>query len=246
MATTMQGQLDSTFHGEQPSRLRSWLTPPDLDKNPDYVDAVKWGVTFKAKSCEGDAERFKTLREYSEGRYELAWQLLREIDKKCDALLALAGTVAGLVFAGTKAFQIAFGFGYASIVTGFGCFLLVILIVAITRRPLRIGASADTRAVAEAANIYTTDAGLNARIAGTLHRGAVGIEAVVRWKGQQLSRATFLFAIGITCLFAGLLVSSPPEGPARPATATQHAYQEALPTRGLQVREDRAVADPHP
>jgi hypothetical protein len=177
---------------------KTWLIAPPFEQDERYRDALQWGRDF---SPEPDKDSYSAALEFAKKKCENNVSHFDGLDKKADDLMRISVTVAALLVAAVRALEVKMT---AWLIASFLCFLFAVILCAIARRPTIQATPGSVREVLG----FVEDFRIRDRfqtealLAVSLHCAVVGIQPQIRWKAEQLSRATLLFVVGIVLLLS--------------------------------------------
>lgn len=173
-----------------------WLRAPSFEQDAAYRQSVVWAREFTPESGK---DSYSVAYEHAKRKYDQSVAHFDALDKKADALMRTAVTIAALLVGAVKALDVS--------VTGWmiGAFLLflaTIVISAITRRPTlhaTPGSVHEVLGFVDDFRIHDRHQ-IEALVAASLRCAIVGTQLAIRWKSKQISRATALFVTGVLLL----------------------------------------------
>lgn len=175
---------------------KEWLLAPDLRLDAPYREAVNWTREFTPQP---DKDSYSVAYEYAKRKYDQSVAHFDALDKKADELMRTAVTIAALLVAAIKALDVD--------VTGWVigaslAFLATVILAAITRRPTLQATPGSVREVLDFVDDFRIHDRhqIEALVAASLRCAIVGTQPAIRWKSNQISRATVLFVAGILLL----------------------------------------------
>ncbi|MGD9856348.1 MAG: hypothetical protein AB7U20_15490 [Planctomycetaceae bacterium] len=175
---------------------RQWLIVPSVESDENFQDAVAWAREF---TPDADKDAYSTALDHAHRKYALSVDHFDAIDKKTDELMKTAITLTALLVAAVKALE----FEVTSWFYGaFACFLGAIILAVIARRltlPETPGNVREVLGFVEDFRIHDRYQ-VEALLAASFHCAVVGTQPLIRWKAQQLVRATALFILGVLLL----------------------------------------------
>lgn len=178
-----------------------WILAPDLELDAPYRDAILWAREFTPQA---EKDSYGVAYEHAKRKYDRSVAHFDALDKKADELMRTAVTIAALFVAAIKALDVN--------VTGwtigaFAMFLLTIVLAAITRRPTLQATPGSVREVLDFVDDYRIHDRhqIEALVAASLRCAIVGMQPAIRWKSNQISRATALFVGGVLLLLPAFL-----------------------------------------
>jgi hypothetical protein len=175
---------------------RSWLYAPAIERDAAYQEAIAWARDF---TPEAEKEWYSTALDHAHRNYTLTVDHFDAIDRKTDDLMKTAVTLTALLVGAVKALNIELTWWFS---VAFVCFLAAIVLAVMARRPTLQATPGDVREVLG----FVEDFRINDRyqiealLAASFHCAVVGTQPLIRWKAQQLVRATALFVLGILLL----------------------------------------------
>lgn len=175
---------------------KSWIIAPPFEQDAQYQEAVAWAREF---SPEPGKEAYGAALQHAKEKYGNSVSHFDALDRKADDLMKISVTVAALLVAAVRALQVEMTSG---LIGAFLCFLAAVILCAIARRPSLQATPGSTREVLGFVEDFRIRDRfqIEALLAASLHCAAVGIQPQIRWKSDQVSRATGLFIAGIILL----------------------------------------------
>jgi hypothetical protein len=176
----------------------TWVSAPPFESDASYLAAVAWAREF---SPEAGKDSYSAALQHANQKYSTSLGHFDALDKKADDLMRTAVTVAALLVAAVKAFDVEMS-GW--MVAAFLCFLAAVVVSAIARRPGLQATPGEIREVLGFAEDFRISDRfqVEALVAASLHCAVVGMEPAIRWKSDQLRRATVLFVVGVLLLLS--------------------------------------------
>lgn len=180
---------------------KEWLLPPDLEQDAPYRDAVGWAREF---TPEADKDSYSVAYEYAKRKFDQSVAHFDALDKKADELMRTAATIAALLVAAIKALDVNVT-GW--MIAAFALFLLTIILAAITRRPTLQATPGSVREVLDFVDDFRIHDRhqIEALVAASLRCAIVGTQPAIKWKSNQISRATALFVLAVLLLLPAFL-----------------------------------------
>lgn len=177
---------------------REWFVAPVLQDDADYQDAVRWAREF---TPEPNKDSYSVAYEHAKRKYDQSVAHFDALDKKADELMKTAVTIAALLVGAIKAIDVNVT---PWLVGAFPAFLGTIILSAITRRPtLQATPGSVHEVVGFVEDFRIRDPHqVEALVAASLRCAVVGTRMSIRWKSNQVSRATVLFVVGVLLLFS--------------------------------------------
>jgi hypothetical protein len=175
---------------------RSWLYAPAIETDAAYQDAIAWARDF---TPEADRDSYSAALDHAHRKYTLSIDHFDAIDKKTDDLMKTAVTLTALLVGAVKALEIELTWWFTA---AFLCFISSIVLSVIARRPTLPETPGRVRDVLEFVEDFRIQDRfqIEALLAASFHCAVVGTQPLIRWKAQQLLRATAVFILGILLL----------------------------------------------
>lgn len=177
---------------------REWILAPVLEGDADYQEAVRWAREF---GPEPEKISYSIAYEYAKRKYDQSVAHFDALDKKADDLMKTAVTIAALLVGAIKALEVNVT---PWLIGAFLAFLGTIILSAISRRPTlqaTPGSVHEVLGFVEDFRIQDRHQ-IVALVAASLRCAIVGTRMSIRWKSNQVSRATVLFVIGVLLLLS--------------------------------------------
>ena len=175
---------------------REWIMAPRIERDSPFDETTTWAREF---TPEPDKESYSTALDHAHRKYALSVDHFDAIDRKTDDLMKTAVTLTALLIAAVKALQVDFA---GSFYAAFACFIASIALAVISRRPTLPETPGSVREVLGFVEDFRIQDRyqIEALLAASFHCAVVGTQPLIRWKAQQLTRATALFILGIVLL----------------------------------------------
>lgn len=175
---------------------REWIFAPSAEADANFQNAVAWAREF---TPEADKQSYSTALDHAHRKYALSVDHFDAIDKKTDELMKTAVTLTTLLVAAAKALEIELTWWFYA---AFACFLGAIVLAVITRRPTLPETPGNVREVLSFVDDFRIHDHfqIEALLAASFHCAVVGTQPLIRWKAQQLVRATSLFVLSVLLL----------------------------------------------
>ena len=177
---------------------RDWFVAPAFHDDADFQNAVLWAREF---TPERDKESYSVACEHAKRKYDQTVAHFDALDKKADDLMKTAVTIAALLVGAIKALEVGITIW---LISAFLAFLGTIILAAIARRPTlqaTPGSVHELMGFVEDFRIHDRYQ-IEALVAASLRCAIVGTSLSIRWKSNQLSRATVLFVSGVLLLLS--------------------------------------------
>jgi hypothetical protein len=173
-----------------------WLWAPSIESDGPYQEAVVWAREFTPVA---DKNSYSAALDHAHRKYALSVDHFDAIDKKTDDLMKTAVTLTALLVGAVKALQIDLTWWFTA---SFLCFIAAIILTVIARRPTLAETPGRVRDVLEFVEDFRIQDRyqIEALLAASFHCAVVGTQPLIRWKAQQLLRATALFLLGVLLL----------------------------------------------
>ncbi len=173
-----------------------WIMAPAIDQDSKFLEAQTWAKQF---TPEADKSSYSTALDHAHRKYSLSVDHFDAIDKKTDDLMKTAVTLTALLVAAVKALEIELGGWFY---TAFACFIAAIVLCVISRRPTLPQTPGNVREVLGFVEDFRIKDSfqIEALLAASFHCAVVGTQPLIRWKSQQLTRATVLVVLGVVLL----------------------------------------------
>lgn len=180
---------------------REWLLAPALADDVAYQQAVAWAREF---TPEPGKDSYSVAFEHAKRKYDENVAHFDALDKKADELMRTAVTIAALLVGAIKALDVTVT---PWLIGAFLAFLGTIIVSAIARRPTPQATPGSVQEVLRFVEDFRIQDRhqIEALVAASLRCAIVGTQLAIRWKSDQVSRATALFVTGVLLLLSVFL-----------------------------------------
>lgn len=180
-------------------RLFPTLSPPTPENDPVLREQAEWARSYQLKA--GVPGEF--VYQYARRMYDEAVEYFRVLDVKAGELLKTSGTLATILVAILGVFgDIASWVALPSLL----CFLVSMVISAVSRSPVDRGAAPSIRSVLD--KLPYEDGEHEARIAVSFHQAVEELLSPARWKAKTINLASWWLCAGVAWLLLPLIVWS--------------------------------------
>jgi len=203
----------------------------EIGENEGLKEAYNWADNY---SPERNGDVYDPVLSYAQKSYDEMVEIADNLDKKADDLMKISGAVGAALAAAGRISGASTVLASPLVLVAIGCLVFTMLVCARSRKPMRKVVPLTVRAAIEVVEqsalppvplengapeaeapedesvqaprlVHPTGFQVKAVIAASYHWAIVGTQFVIEWKATQISRATFLFCLGLILLVSGFL-----------------------------------------